>query len=144
MDEIRRNMAGMAVPHEALRLILETARVEEAEQVYVDGAIYMLEAPEFAAAEQLRPVMGALEQEDMLREALRAAEPEGPVWVCIGREQPLAQLQACSVVATHYHTEQGLTGTLGILGPTRLNYVQVLPAVRAMASQLAAELSRQP
>jgi heat-inducible transcriptional repressor len=142
MDEIRRNMAGMVVPHEAFRLILETARVEEADQVYVDGAIYMLEAPEFAAAEQLRPVMGALERDDLLRQALEAVEPAEAVWVRIGHEQPLAQLRCCSVVATHYCTEQGLIGTLAILGPTRLNYVEALPAVRLMASQLAADLSR--
>ena len=151
MDEIRRRTPGGAVPREVLRLILEAARAEEDQQVYVEGAIYMLEAPEFAAVDRLRPVMGALEQHNMLIQALQAHEPPEPVWdrpqpvwVRIGREQLLAQLHDCTIVATTYRTAQGLTGTLGIIGPTRLNYVAALPAVRVIAAELAAALSRHP
>lgn len=105
-----------------------------AEQVYVGGQALMAGPGAFQAAETIRDVFSVLEERVVLLELLRAAIGSG-VSVLIGAENELEEMRACSLVVTSYVTG-GVTGTIGVLGPTRMDYSRAIATVQAVARSL--------
>lgn len=91
--------------------------------------------------QQLRRIYEAIEEHvvalDLLRQALASGDPA----VRIGTELPLGELAACSVVAAGYSAGAGASGSLGVLGPTRMDYPGTLAAVQTVASSLETALA---
>lgn len=114
---------------------------ESADAVYVGGSANIAGSGYFEHVDQLRRVYEALEEQVavlyMLRETLAGGDPA----VRIGTELPLVELAACSVVAASYQTSGGSGGSLGVLGPTRMDYPRTLAAVQAVASSLEKALT---
>jgi heat-inducible transcriptional repressor len=90
----------------------------------------------------IKPVLEALEEHVILLRLLGEASSPSTVTVRIGREVPYRELSATSVVATGYGPGEEALATLGIVGPTRMDYPGTMAAVRAVAryvSQILAE-----
>jgi heat-inducible transcriptional repressor len=106
------------------------------EQVFLGGTASLAGPGYFDRREQVQQVYEAIEERlvvlDMLRLTLAEADPA----IRIGTELPLVELAACSVVAASYATRGGSAGSLGVLGPTRMDYPKTLAAVQAVASSL--------
>ncbi len=81
----------------------------------------------------VRPLLEALEEHVVLLRLLGEANPGGLVTVRIGHEGPYDALAATSVVATGYGPRDEALATLGIVGPTRMDYPGTMAAVRAVA-----------
>ena len=81
----------------------------------------------------VKPVLEALEEQVILLRLLGEAAGEGDVTVRIGHENPYESLQSTSVVASGYGTAPEAWATLGIVGPTRMDYPSTMAAVRAVA-----------
>ncbi|WP_121256449.1 heat-inducible transcriptional repressor HrcA [Nocardioides ferulae] len=81
----------------------------------------------------VRPLLEALEEHVVLLKLLGEAQTGGAVTVRIGREGPYEQLSSTSVVATGYGPRDEALATLGIVGPTRMDYPGTMAAVRAVA-----------
>jgi heat-inducible transcriptional repressor len=81
----------------------------------------------------VRPLLEALEEHVVLLKLLGEASTDGAVTVTIGAEGPYEQLSATSVVTTGYGPREGAVATLGIVGPTRMDYPGTMAAVRAVA-----------
>jgi heat-inducible transcriptional repressor len=81
----------------------------------------------------VRPLLEALEEHVVLLKLLGEAGTGGAITVRIGHEGPYQELSATSVVATGYGPEDGALATLGIVGPTRMDYPGTMAAVRAVA-----------
>jgi len=111
---------------------------QDAGEVFVDGASNLVGAPEFADPEKMRSLMQALERKQTLVDLLGRLLDERGVQVLIGEEQPLIDLADCSVVAASYGPEGRALGTLGIVGPKRMEYARVI----ALVDYLARELGR--
>lgn len=89
----------------------------------------------------VRPVLDALEEQVVLLKLLgESAEPE-VVTVRIGQENPYKELQSTSVVSTGYGSLEDTWATLGILGPTRMDYPSTMASVRAVARYVGRFLS---
>jgi heat-inducible transcriptional repressor len=110
-------------------------------RVHVEGARHLLREPEFSHPEAATRVLGALEEQSMLAQALGAA-PEQGVWISIGSENRLAELRVCSVVAAPYSAGDDAGGTVAIVGPTRMRYRQAVAAVQCVAERLSEVLRR--
>lgn len=80
----------------------------------------------------VKPVLEALEEQVVLLRLLGEASGDD-VTVRIGHENPYESLQATSVVASAYGTSADAWATLGIVGPTRMDYPSTMAAVRAVA-----------
>ncbi len=80
----------------------------------------------------VRPLLEALEEQVVLLKLLGEATGGGAVTVRIGAEGPYEQLSSTSVVATGYGPDDALA-SLGIVGPTRMDYPSTMAAVRAVA-----------
>ena len=81
----------------------------------------------------VRPLLEALEEHVVLLKLLGEASTGGAVTVTIGAEGPYEQLAATSVITTGYGPRDEAVATLGIVGPTRMDYPGTMSAVRAVA-----------
>jgi heat-inducible transcriptional repressor len=81
----------------------------------------------------VRPLLEALEEHVVLLRLLGEASTGGAVTVTIGAEGPYEQLAATSVITTGYGPHDEAVATLGIVGPTRMDYPGTMAAVRAVA-----------
>jgi heat-inducible transcriptional repressor len=81
----------------------------------------------------VRPLLEALEEHVVLLKLLGEATSGGAVMVRIGAEGPYEQLASTSVVTTGYGPRDEALATLGIVGPTRMDYPGTMAAVRAVA-----------
>jgi heat-inducible transcriptional repressor len=114
------------------------AEAEDPDLVYVGGASRMAMA--FDAVETVRRVLGILEQQYVVVTVLRDVLDRG-LQVAIGTETGLEPLAECSLVVAPYVIEGEEAGTIGVLGPTRMNYPQALAAVAVVSQRLSRRLT---
>lgn len=126
-----------AVAAQAVRA-LAVAEHDEDGQVWVGGASRMASA--FDAVETVRSVLAALEQQYVVVTLLRDVIDRG-LSVAIGTEHGVEPLAECAVVVAPYDVDGDRTGTIGVLGPTRMNYPQALAAVAVVSERLGRRLT---
>ncbi|HET6810138.1 MAG TPA: heat-inducible transcriptional repressor HrcA [Acidimicrobiales bacterium] len=124
------------VTNQATGALRVTAR-EEPDHVFVGGAARMAAA--FDAVETVRSVLDTLEQQYVVVSLLRDVLDRG-LSVAIGHEHGLEPLSECAVVVAPYGGEGGSRGSIGVLGPTRMNYPQALAAVAVVSQRLGHRL----
>jgi heat-inducible transcriptional repressor len=101
----------------------------ENETVYIGGAARMLESPDFATVDKMRALFKAFEDKYKLLKLLdRSVAAEG-IKVFIGSENPYFEMQGCSMVVGNYKAGSNVVGTIGVIGPTRMQYKQVIQVV---------------
>jgi heat-inducible transcriptional repressor len=110
--------------------------------LYVKGAINMLEQPEFLDIGAVRQMLRTFEDKDHLIELLSNLSRWGGLQVTIGEENPVAELQDCTLVTSTYSYRDQVLGILGIVGPRRMRYPQVISIVEDAALQMSERLSR--
>jgi len=104
--------------------------------VFIEGASNLLALPEFSDVDLVRPLFRALEEKKLLIDLLgRVLEGEG-VQVVIGEEDELCRMARCSLVASRYGAPDQPMGTLGIVGPTRMEYARAIALVEYLAGVL--------
>lgn len=112
-------------------------------QIYTSGATNIFRYPELSEGDKASQLIGTLEQKDVLKEfvsevnAANSQEDTG-IQVYIGDETPVQSMKDCSVVTANYDLGGGLRGTVGIIGPKRMDYEKVLGTLRTLMSQLDA------
>ncbi len=135
----------------AARQLLEGVRdaLDEAGsgRVYVEGTTYILDQPEFEEPRRLRRVIGTLSQSPLLRRALVMAseatrDSAETASASIGEEHGVQELRDCSVVAASYSVDDRRHGTVGVLGPMRMDYALALEMVSTIARNLGQALAR--
>jgi heat-inducible transcriptional repressor len=117
---------------------LEASNDRNEDLMYVGGASKMASA--FDAVEVVRNVLQTLEQQYVVVTMLRDVLHRG-LSVAIGAEHGVEPLVSCSVVVAPYVVEGVPVGTVGVLGPTRMNYPHALAAVDVVSERLGRRLS---
>jgi len=112
-----------------------TSRAAESD-LYVGGVSRLAaEQDAFSTAATAARLLGILEQQVLVVTLVRDLLDQG-VNVSIGSEHSLEELSDCSLVLAPYHVEGHVAGTVGVLGPTRMDYQQALSAVATVSQQL--------
>lgn len=101
----------------------------ESEKVYIGGASQMLENPEFDTVEKMKALLKAFEDKYKLLKLLDRSVAARGIKVFIGSENPFFEMQGCSMVVGNYQVGGKVLGTLGVIGPTRMQYRQVIHVV---------------
>jgi len=112
-------------------------------RVYVQGTTHIFEQQDFADVPKLRALMEALHEESVF-ERLFARAISGEVTVSIGAENPHPGLEDCAVVFTSYHVSEHATGRVGVLGPKRMQYRNVIRTVDAVVHNLDKRMGTNP
>ena len=100
------------------------------EELFSDGLLNVMAAPEFAQSEKLRRVFAALENRVYLAELISGVAGSGRVRVFIGSENPAEEMADVSLVLAPYGRPGRAVGVVGVLGPTRMAYPQAIGTVR--------------
>jgi heat-inducible transcriptional repressor len=111
------------------------------ERFFLEGASNIVDEAKFSDLESVRRVIGALEHRRLLLEVLADAFSLGGISVRIGAENPSSEMQLCSVVTAPYGTGDSTLGSLGIVGPTRMDYRRTIAAVHEVSSHLGQMLA---
>ena len=140
-ESIVRELSEERVLYDDLRARLlalgrDALAIDEVKEVVVEGASNLLGAPEFGDLARTRALLRTLEQKGRLIGLLESVlEGEG-VQVVIGHENPVSGLSDLSLVATTYRAGDRVLGTVGIVGPTRMEYARTIALVDYLAHVL--------
>jgi heat-inducible transcriptional repressor len=113
--------------------IVRTLREYDAaliEEVFSDGLLNVMEAPEFARSDKLRRVFSALENRAYLGELIGSVAGSDRVRIFIGNENQPIEMREVSLVLAPYGRPGRAIGVVGVLGPTRMSYSQAIGTVR--------------
>lgn len=122
---------------------LETSLQDEKKnKVVVGGPANLLHYPEYSDVKRARNFLNVLESREKLYPLLRSGGSM-EVSIKIGPEMGVPELNDCSIVTATYRVNDETTGTLGILGPTRMHYGHVIAALGYMGKLLTKILSAQ-
>jgi heat-inducible transcriptional repressor len=121
----------------ALKLGFAATDIQPGERVLIEGAGSFLEAPEFADVERIRALFRALDEKNKLLNLLDRVQRAKEMQIFIGAESEFSSAGEVSVIATPYGTPDQVLGTVGVIGPTRMNYQRVIPLVKLTAEVLS-------
>jgi heat-inducible transcriptional repressor len=100
------------------------------EELFSDGLLNVMAAPEFAQSEKLRRVFAALEDRAYLAQLIGTVAGSGRICIFIGSENPAEDMADVSLVLAPYGQPNRAMGVVGVLGPTRMAYPQAIGTVR--------------
>ncbi len=123
--------------------IAQAIAVDDQEmEIYTSGATNIFKYPELADTSKASELISAFEEKDALAEFVKdtmdndnGSENTG-IQVYIGNESPVKTMQDCSVVTATYDLGGGMQGTIGIIGPKRMDYENVVDNLKTLKSQL--------
>ncbi len=133
--------AHSEIVNEVLDTIAEVIRAETDEnmQIYTSGANNIFRYPELADHESASRLISTLEEKDVLAGFVKASEDQEDstgIQVYIGDESPVESMKDCSVVTATYELGDGLQGTIGIIGPKRMDYERVMDQLKTVKATL--------
>lgn len=118
--------------------VAEAIHSDDDLEIYTSGANNILKYPELADREKAGELIHTFEEKQPLTElALGSLASENTgIQVYIGEEAPIESLRDCSVVTATYEIEDGIKGTIGIVGPKRMDYDKVVGTLKQLKNQL--------
>jgi heat-inducible transcriptional repressor len=137
-------MEGVKGHHNLLRLFIDSVdtllnpHTLNDEKVHIAGAQHLLEYPEFDSPNQLRGVIELVENEDVIIHLLdqREEKIDNSVQIVIGNEMKEQRLIEYSMVMGSY-SMKGAYGSIGLIGPKRMNYAKMVSLVKYMGQVLS-------
>ncbi len=133
LDELDPAVPGLALPRQVgARIVHALSEFDAAaiEELFSDGLLNVMAAPEFAESEKLRRVFAALENRAYLAQLIAGVSGSNRVRVFIGHENPAEEMADVSLVLAPYGNPGRAVGVVGVLGPTRMAYPQAIGTVR--------------
>jgi heat shock gene repressor HrcA len=107
-------------------------------EIYTSGATNIFKYPELCDSEKATELLNVLEEKEQLATFVTKTgdETETGIQVYIGDEAPIQNMKDCSIVTATYNMGDGMTGTVGIIGPKRMDYENVVDNLKTLKVQL--------
>ncbi|MBR7188472.1 MAG: heat-inducible transcription repressor HrcA [Clostridia bacterium] len=125
---------------DALQVIEKRLESEDQADVIIGGSSNLLGYPEYADVNKARNFLAVLESKETIRRVLNR-DGSMEISIRIGPENQVPELNDCSIVSASYRVGDHSNGTLGIIGPTRMNYNRVISVLDFMGRALSDVLS---
>ena len=122
-----------------LDAVADAIQIDEDMQIYTSGATNIFKYPELSDKESAQDIISAFEEKQQLTELVTqtlAQEENTGIQVYIGDETPVQTMKDCSVVTATYELGEGMKGTIGIIGPKRMDYEHVLKSMKRLQNEL--------
>ncbi|MCI9435856.1 MAG: heat-inducible transcription repressor HrcA [Lachnospiraceae bacterium] len=141
MIAVMKQQAGIHshIVGEVIDAVAEAIRAEEDLEIYTSGTNNIFRYPELADQQMASELINTFEEKQLLGELLQEAHGdtgETGIQVYIGSETPVKSMRDCSVVTATYELGGGMKGTIGIVGPKRMDYDKVVGTLRTIQTQL--------
>jgi heat-inducible transcriptional repressor len=121
----------------ALKLGAAATAFEQNERVLIEGTGSFLDEPEFADVDRIKNLFRALEEKNKLLRLLDQVQRAREMQIFIGAESEFSSAGEVTVIASPYTSGETVLGTVGVIGPTRMNYQRVIPLVNFTAQVLS-------
>ena len=122
-----------------LDAVADAIQIDEDMQIYTSGATNIFKYPELSDNQSAQEIINAFEEKQQLTELVTqtlAKEDNTGIQVYIGDETPVQNMKDCSVVTATYELGDGMKGTIGIIGPKRMDYEHVLKSMKRLQNEL--------
>ncbi|MEE0421546.1 MAG: heat-inducible transcriptional repressor HrcA [Lachnospiraceae bacterium] len=128
------------VVNSVLDAVAEAIQMDDEDlEIYTSGTTNIFKYPELSDSEKASELISAFEEKQQLAnlvaETMTAEENTG-IQVYIGNESPVQTMRDCSVVTATYELGEGMKGTIGIIGPKRMDYDKVVSTLKTLTTQL--------
>lgn len=122
-----------------LQSIADTIDGDDELEVYTSGATNILKYPELSDSSKATELISTFEEKQALANFISDSlqdDNETGIQVYIGDESPIQTMKDCSVVTATYELGDGVKGTIGIVGPKRMDYANVMDSLKSLKAQL--------
>ncbi len=121
-----------------LDAVAEAVQADEELEIYTSGTTNIFKYPELSDSQSASELLSAFEEKEELRDLFAGSdeEPGTGIQVYIGNESPIQRMKDCSVVTATYELGDGIHGTVGIVGPKRMDYGMVVDNLKMLKQQL--------
>lgn len=127
----------------ALHMSQQAVSEEEDAPFYMDGQSRILEQPEFSDLNMMKDIFRAFEQKGQMLQLLGQCMQADGVHIYIGSETTLMNSPGISLITSRFTTSSNTVGVLGVIGPTRMGYSNVIPIVDYTARLVSRLLSEE-
>ncbi len=140
MITVLKQQAGAygSIVAEVIDAVALAIQEEEDLEIYTSGAKNIFKYPELADNQKASEIINAFEEKNMLnslvQETLSNSDSHG-IQVFIGEESPVSTMKDCSVVTATYELGDGMKGTIGIIGPKRMDYEKVVDSLKSVMKE---------
>jgi heat-inducible transcriptional repressor len=135
-DELKRHIDHY---EQTLDLLDQILQLHYEERIYMSGTTRMLEQPEFQNIDKMKGLLRFLEEEQKVVELLEPAFQDG-VQVRIGNEIHMEPINQCSIITASFEKDGELLGTIGVLGPIRMDYGKVISLINFLSKDITKRL----
>lgn len=119
--------------------VAEAIKADEDLEIYTSGTNNIFRYPELADQQKASELITTFEEKELLSELVQETLSDSTgtgIQVYIGEETPVRGMKDCSVVTATYELEEGMKGTIGIIGPKRMDYDKVIGTLQTLKQQL--------
>lgn len=124
---------------DVLDAVATTIQVDNDMEIYTSGATNVFKYPELSDSQSAKEIINAFEEKQLLQEIVTetlSKEENKGIQVYIGNETPMSSMKDCSVVTATYELGEGMQGTIGIIGPKRMDYEHVMKTLKTLMNEL--------
>lgn len=132
--------AHMQKYEQVMKMLNDTFNKQTNEKIFYGGKTNILAQPEFRDIEKVRLLLNVLEQEDTIHQLFRSKS--SGITVKIGQENKNEAIENCSIITASYSIGGKHMGTVGILGPTRMEYPRVIGLLDYISKDLTKVLTQ--
>lgn len=141
MITVMKQQAGIhsTIVGNVIDAVAESIKAEEDLEIYTSGTNNIFKYPELADNQKASELINIFEEKQLLNslvEETLADENNTGIQVYIGDETPVQTMKDCSVVTATYELGEGMKGTIGIIGPKRMDYDKVVGTLKTLMHQL--------
>ena len=120
-----------------MKAVVDVIQSEDDVQIYTSGVKNILSFPEFSDVEKAKAMFQALEEKELLITLMGKNNSE-KIQIVIGSENHLALLEDCSVIRANYNVGGQNFGSIGIIGPKRMDYSQAVSVLSGILTHISA------
>jgi heat-inducible transcriptional repressor len=136
-EELSKHVSGY---DDLLKVFEDVVISDKQDRIFLAGSTNLLVQPEFKDVERVKSFLDLLEETPTLFKIIGSA-PEG-LQVRIGSENTIAAINNCSLITATYAVDGKTLGTIGILGPTRMEYGKVIGILNHFSQDMAQIMQR--
>ena len=136
-----KNQAGEHIDliKKVIDVVADTLSDEDDLEIYTSGATNIFKYPELSDSSRASELICTFEEKELLTNLITDSlneDGQKGIQVYIGNETPVKTMKDCSVVTATYELEDGVRGTIGIIGPKRMDYEKVVENLKIVKEQL--------
>lgn len=123
---------------DVLDAVANVIQLEQDVEIYTSGATNIFRYPELSDKQSAQEIISAFEEKQQLTELVTQtlSNDSKGIQVYIGNEAPVQNMKDCSVVTATYELGEGMQGTIGIIGPKRMDYEHVMDTLKTLQTEL--------